>query len=95
MGGLRVQNGSGTDEDFGAAFCCQLSDHFDGAGDGHCDFDDGDAAPTDSVSGEAGFGGRSGADYGDDSNFEDAFTNFLFVHWLIRFHFPAEDDCLR
>ena len=45
-GGLGVEDGAGADEDVGAVFGEALHD-FDGAGDGHGDFEDGDAAVGD------------------------------------------------
>ena len=98
--GLDIHDGSGADDDVREA-TYDFADDVDGTGNGHGDFDDGDAAMSDLGDGETSVFGRRSADDGNDSDFLDARAKGLFRHgggallkWPLRENTDRSVECI-
>src|SRR6266403_6125627 len=78
---LRIEHGSGADEDLGRAVLHQLANYVHGTGHSHGDFHDGNAALTDGIGRDTCFSCRRRTNDRHESNLDDAIANLLFIHW--------------
>jgi hypothetical protein len=81
---LRAGDGARPDQDIFAAMLHEISNDCDGIGDGHGDFDDGDASLADCLDGAVSLIHGRGADDGDNTDFADPadyFVNTEFSGW--------------
>jgi len=78
--GFGIEDGAGAESDAIPEFGGDCFEGFDGAGDGHGDFGDGDATIVEGFNGaDGGFGG-GGADDGDDADGDEVGEDLLFRH---------------
>ena len=70
-------DGAGAEQELGGVLALELGEQIDGAGDGHGDFNDGDAAGDHGLDDRMGLGGIAGAEDGYEAGaFEDLCCGF-------------------